>query len=48
MINDVHNVLNNCEGLSNDQKLEYCNSERHFMKQYMKFSLIKINRCFPD
>lgn len=48
MINDVHIVLNNCEGLSNDQKLEYCNSERHYMKQYMKFSLIKINRCLPD
>ena len=48
MISDVHNVLNNCEAVSNDQKLEYCNSERHFMKQYLKFSLIKINRCFLE
>ena len=48
MINDVHNLIDNCEGLSNDQKLEYCNSERQFMKHYLKYSLIKINKCFPD
>ena len=48
MINDVHNLIDNCEELSNNQKLEYCNSERHFMKQYLKYSLIKINKCFPD
>ena len=48
MINDVHNLIDNCEGLPNDKKLEYCNSERQFMKQYLKYSLLKINKCFPD
>ncbi len=48
MINDVHNLIDNCEGLPNDKKLEYCNSERNYMKQYLKYSLLKINKCFPD
>ena len=48
MINDVHTLLENCKDLSNNQKLEYCNSERHFMKQYLRHALIKINKCFPD
>jgi len=48
MINDVHALLENCNDLSNTQKLEYCNSERHFMKQYLRQALIKVNKCFPD
>ena len=48
MINDLHNVLKNCKDLSNDEKLEYCNSERHYMKEYLKHALLKINTCFPD
>ncbi|MHA2289848.1 MAG: hypothetical protein ACXABG_13770 [Promethearchaeota archaeon] len=48
MINDVHALLENCNDLSNSQKLEYCTSERHFMKQYLKHALIKIHKCFPD
>ena len=48
MINDLHNLLKNCKDLSNNEKLEYCNSERHYMKEYLKHALIKINTCFPD
>ena len=48
MINDLHNLLKNCNDLSNDEKLEYCNNERYYMKEYLKHALIKINTCFPD
>ena len=48
MINDVHILLQNYEKLSNEEKLEYCNSERYFMKMYLRHALIKINKCFPE
>ena len=48
MINDVHSMLQNYEKLSNDEKLEYCNSERYYMKMYLRHALIKINKCFPE
>ena len=48
MIHDVHSLLENYNDLTNTQRLEYCNSERHFMKQYLKHALIKVNKCFPD
>jgi ribosomal protein S15P/S13E len=48
MINDIHNLLENCKDLSNEQKLEYCNSERHYMKEYLKYTLIKVNKRLPD
>ena len=48
LINDIHSVLEHCDDLTNDQKLEYCTSERFYMKQYLKHSLVKIHRCFPD
>jgi len=48
LINDIHSVLEHCDDLTNNQKLEYCTSERFYMKQYLKHSLVKINRCFPD
>lgn len=43
MMNDVHVLLENCENLTNNQKLEYCQSERYFMKLYLKQVLLKYN-----
>ena len=48
LISDIHEVLEHCDDLTNDQKLEYCTSERFYMKEYLKHALVKINRCFPD
>ena len=48
LINDIHGVLEHCDDLTNDQKLEYCTSERFYMKQYLKHALVKINRYLPD
>jgi hypothetical protein len=48
MVEDIHTLLLNCEELSNNEKLDYCNSERFCMKQYLKHMLIKVNRNFPD
>jgi hypothetical protein len=48
MINDLHNILQSQEDLTHDEKLEYCNSERYFMKMYLRNAIIKINKCFPD
>lgn len=48
LINDVHSLLHDSEKLSNDEKMEYCNSERYYMKMYLRHTLIKINKCFPE
>ena len=48
MMDDIHTLLKNYENLSNKEKLEYCNSERYYMRMYMKHALIKINHCIPD
>jgi len=32
----IHAILLNCLNLSKKQKLEFCNSERYFMKLYLK------------
>ncbi|MFX1355820.1 MAG: hypothetical protein ACFFA8_00910 [Promethearchaeota archaeon] len=47
MMNDVHLLLENCENLTNNQKLEYCQSERYYMRLYLKQVLIKYN-ISPD
>ncbi len=36
IINEIHSILKNCTKLTNEQKLDYCNSERYFMKLYLK------------
>jgi hypothetical protein len=41
---DIHSILSNYPNLPNDQKLDYCNSQRYFMKLYLKEVLIKINK----
>ena len=48
MVEDIHTLLKKCKELSNNEKLDYCNSERSYMKQYLKHVLIKVNRNFPD
>ena len=32
----IHSILLNCVNLSKKQKLEFCESERYFMKLYLK------------
>ncbi|MBA7655687.1 hypothetical protein ES703_63595 [subsurface metagenome] len=32
----IHAILLNCSNLSKKQKLEFCESERYFMKLYLK------------
>lgn len=32
----IHAILLNCVNLNKKQKLEFCNSERYFMKLYLK------------
>ncbi|MFX1419972.1 MAG: hypothetical protein ACFE9N_13720 [Promethearchaeota archaeon] len=38
----IHAILLNCVNLSKKQKLEFCESERYFMKLYLK-KLLKQN-----
>jgi len=33
---DLQNILKNCSDLSNEQKSEYCKSQRYFIKQYLQ------------
>ena len=40
--NDIHSILSNCPDLSRDQKLDYCNSQRYFMKMYLKEIVVKL------
>ncbi len=41
---DIHSILSNYPDLTSDQKLDYCNSQRYFMKLYLKEVLVKINK----
>lgn len=34
--NEIHLVLSGCPDLTKNQKLDYCSSQRYFMKMYMK------------
>ena len=43
--NDIHSVLSNCPDLANNQKLDFCNNQRYFMKLYLKKLLKKINKA---
>ncbi|MBY9008124.1 MAG: hypothetical protein KGD63_15395 [Candidatus Lokiarchaeota archaeon] len=36
MAKDLENILKNCSDLTNEQKSDYCKSQRYFMKQYLK------------
>ena len=42
--NDIHSILSNCPDLTSDQKLDYCNSQRYFMKMYLKEIVVKLKR----
>ena len=43
ILNDIHSILSNCSELTSNQKLDFCSSQRHFMKLYLKKVLIQIN-----
>jgi len=36
ILNEIKIILQNCSNLTDKQKLEYCNSQRYFMKLYLK------------
>lgn len=43
ILNDIHSILSNISELTSNQKLDFCSSQRHFMKLYLKKVLIQIN-----
>ena len=36
ILNDLQDILQNCTNLTQKEKLEYCKSQRFFMKLYLK------------
>ena len=36
LLTDIQNVLQNCRHLTNKDKLYYCNTQRYFMKLYLR------------
>ncbi len=44
ILNDIHSILSNCSNLTNNQKLDYCNSQRYYMKLYLKEVLTNVNK----
>ncbi|MHA2183295.1 MAG: hypothetical protein ACXAAH_17900 [Promethearchaeota archaeon] len=46
--NDIHSILANCPNLSHDQKLDYCDSQRYFMKMYMNEMVVKLKKDQSD
>ncbi len=36
IVKDLQNIIQNCSDLTNDQKFDYCKSQRYFMKLYLK------------
>ena len=40
--NDIQSILSNCPELSASQKLDYCNSQRYFMKLYLRNIVTKL------
>lgn len=36
ILNEIKAILQNCSNLTDKQKLEYCTSQRFFMKLYLK------------
>ena len=36
ILRKLHRILKNCQNLNSQQKMDFCNSERYFMKLYLK------------
>ncbi|MEJ2250047.1 MAG: hypothetical protein P8Y97_10345 [Candidatus Lokiarchaeota archaeon] len=36
MIKEIRQIISNCSFLSDQEKVDYCKSERYFMKLYLK------------
>jgi len=43
ILNDIDSILSNCSELSNIHKIDFCNSQRHFMKLYLRQVVIDNN-----
>ena len=43
LLNNIDSILSNCSELSNMQKMDFCNSQRHFMKLYLRQVVIGNN-----
>ena len=43
-IHKIHSILLNCINLSKKDELEFCNSQRYFMKLYLKKMKEKLER----
>ncbi|KKN09078.1 hypothetical protein LCGC14_1050210 [marine sediment metagenome] len=43
ILNDIDSILSNCSELSNNQKMDFCVSQRHFMKLYLRQVVIDNN-----
>lgn len=41
ILNDIRSILSNVKNLTNNQKLGYCNSQRYYIKLYLKEVLKK-------
>ncbi|MFX1236962.1 MAG: hypothetical protein ACFFAS_20080 [Promethearchaeota archaeon] len=41
LIGEINDVLINCSQISDEEKLEFCASQRHFMKKYLKYISFK-------
>ena len=41
---DIHSILSNYPDLTKDQKLDYCDSQRYYMKLYLREVIRKIKK----
>ncbi len=42
--NDIQAILSNCSDLTHNQKLDFCNNQRHFMKLYLKEVILEMSK----
>ncbi|MHA1657687.1 MAG: hypothetical protein ACTSUT_01020 [Promethearchaeota archaeon] len=48
LIKEIHAILLNCAGLTSKQKIGYCESERYFMKLYLRGILRRLYNKFRN
>ena len=41
ILNDINLILSNVNNLTNNQKLDYCNNQRYYIKRYLREVLRK-------
>jgi len=42
--NDIQAILSNCSDLTLNQKLDFCNNQRHFIKLYLKEVILEMSK----